>query len=202
MNAMKMSRGESLVGTGLVAFTMMVCLTSAPVGAADLATNAQLAGQPYSQELSQQLGKPLCVIHDTKRKTASYYFQAGNGASMKIVVNEAPWAVDFWHVIAVHVTTSALPPTGCVGLTQASFYGNVYQLVADQGNVRLGDPLNHAMQVLGKPESDNQRDGMVHLEYSWDRDLYKVDQWTLSFREGHLVEWTIRTLPVFYEVGG
>jgi hypothetical protein len=203
MNTLKMKRREPFVGVGLLAFIVVACLTSAPVGAADLATNGRLAGQPYNnQDFAEQLGKPLCVTHDIKAATASYYFQPGNGASLKIVVNEARWAVDFWHVIAVHVATSALP-VGCVGLTQrASFYGNTYQLVTDRGHVQLGDSLDHATQVLGDPESNIRHDGMVRLEYSWDRDLYKIDLWTLSFREGHLVEWTIRTLPVFYEVGG
>ena len=57
------------------------------------------------------------------------------------------------------------------------------------------------MQLFGNPETTRKHDGMVRLEYSWDRDLYRVDNWTLSFKEGHLVEWTIRTLPVFFEVG-
>ena len=199
---MKMKTGEPLVEVGLVAFIMMVCLTSAPVRASDLATNARLAGQPYNQDLTQQLGKPVCATHDAKAVTASYYFQSRNGAFLRIVVNEARWAVDFRHVIVVNVSTSALPPTGCAGLTQASLYSDAYQLVTSRGKVQLGDPLDHAMQVLGNPESNSRHDGMLHLEYSWDRDLYKVDQWILSFREGHLVEWTIHTLPVFYEVGG
>jgi hypothetical protein len=190
-----------LGGAGLVAFVIMVCLIPVAADAADLATNAVLAGQPYDQELTHQLGKPLCVMHDSQAGTASYYFQSGSGASLKVVVNETRWAVDFSKVIAVKVTTSVLLPNGCAGLTHASLPTNAFQLASGRGHVQLGDSLDQVMQLFGNPEPTSKHEGLVRLEYSWDRDLYRVDNWTLSFREGHLVEWTIRTLPVFFEVG-
>jgi hypothetical protein len=180
---------------------MMACLTAAPAGAGNLATNAALAGQPYDQALTQQLGKPLCVLHHASAGTASYYFQSGHGATMTVVVNELRWAVDSSHVIAVNVAANTLLPNGCAGLTQTSLHNIVYELAAGPGHVRLGDSLEHVMQILGSPEASSRHDGLTHLEYSWDLSLYRTDHWTLSFNEGHLVEWTIRTLPVFFEVG-
>lgn len=190
-----------LVGAGLVAFVIMVCLIPVAAGAADLATNAVLPGQPYDKELTHQLGKPLCVMHDSQAGTASCYFQSGSGASLKVVVNETRWAIDYSKVIAVKVTTSALLPPGCAGLTQTYLHSNAYELATSRGHVQLGDSLDHVVQLFGNPEATSKHEGLVRLEYSWDRDLYRVDNWRLSFREGHLVEWTIRTLPVFFEVG-
>jgi hypothetical protein len=181
---------------------VLACLMAAPADAEDLATNMALAGQPADQALTPQFGKPLCVSHDASAGTASYYFQSGHGAIMTVVVNELHWALDSSHVIAVTVTTNPLLLNGCAGPTQASMHNDTFQLAASAGHLQLGDSLDHTTRILGKPETTSGQDGLIGLEYSWDRDLYHKDLWTLSFRDGRLVEWTIRTAPVFYEVGG
>lgn len=187
---------------GVTLSVMLACFIAAPADAEDLATNVALAGRPVDQALTPQMGKPLCISHDALAGTASYFFQSGHGAIMTVVVDEHRWALDSSHVIAVTVTTNRLLLNGCVGPTQASLHHDTFQLATDGGPLRLGDSLEHTTHLLGKPEATAEQGGLIRLEYFKDRDLYHKDLWMLRFRDGRLVEWTIRTAPVFYEVGG
>ena len=146
-----------LVEASLVAFVSMLCLIPIAAGAADLATNAVLAGQPYDQELIQQLGKPLCTTHDSQAGTSSYYLQSGSGASLKVVVNERRWAIDFSKVIAVKVGTSALLPPGCAGLSRASLHTNAFQLASERGRAPTAGRLDRSRDAaLREPGDDSQ----------------------------------------------
>ncbi len=181
---------------------LVACFTVPPAGAEDLAANEVIAGRPYSRSLQERLGHVICARKDTGTATDSIYFQSNDGSILTVVVNRAPWAADVSQVIAATVDRNPSLPQSCARPGRASLSGQSYHLAAPRGLIRLGDNQKHVLAVLGDPDAITRSESVLQWDYSLDRDASHKDVWSLTFTDGRLTGWTLRTFLVFYELAG
>jgi hypothetical protein len=121
------------------------------------------------------------------------------------VVNVSP--SDVHYRLVESMTMSAEPSVSVTCYTpsqasQASVNSGLSEIRTGRG-VRLGNSIDQIMNLYGEPnEKQVVNTHEVRLRYDLGYETERYYQWTLTFRDGRLVEWTAESIPFFIEVGG
>jgi hypothetical protein len=156
-----------------------------------------------SSDVHRKLGNP-CVVPASNHETVSYVYRGG-GNYLRFVVNVSPSDVNYQLVESMTMSVAPSFPVTCYTASQAihtSLNSGLSKIHTGRG-VQLGNSLEQIINLYGEPDErqivNNQE---VRLQYDLGYETDRYYQWTLTFREGHLVEWTAESIPFFIEVGG
>jgi hypothetical protein len=153
-----------------------------------------------SNDVQRKLGRP-CVVPASNHETVSYVYRSDEGNYLRFVVNVSPSDV---HYRVVESMTMSIQPTismTCYTPSHVSVNGKLPRRTGK--GIQLGDSLDRIRAMYGEPKDTqivNTQD--VRLQYNLGYETDQYYQWTLTFRDSRLVEWTAEAIPFFIEAGG
>jgi hypothetical protein len=156
--------------------------------------------EDQSNDVQRKLGRP-CVVPTSNHETVSYVYQSGDGSYLRFVVNASPSDV---HYRLVESMTMSVQPTISMTCYTPSHVSVNEKLPRRTGKgIQLGDSLDQIRAMYGDP-NDTQivNTQEIRLQYNSGYETDQYYQWTLTFRDSHLVEWTAEAIPFFIEAGG
>jgi len=154
-----------------------------------------------SNDVQRKLGRP-CVVPASNHETVSYVYQSDDGSYLRFVVNASPSDV---HYRLVESMTMSVQPTismTCYTPSHVSVNGKLPRIRTGKG-IQLGGSLDRIRAMYGEP-NDTQivNTQEIRLQYNLGYETDQYYQWTLTFRDSRLVEWTAEAIPFFIEAGG
>ncbi|MGH7256890.1 MAG: hypothetical protein ACREIM_00815 [Nitrospiraceae bacterium] len=174
-------------------------ITSDPFADNELA--AVILVEDKGRDVEGKLGAP-CVVGASNRETISLAYRAADGTFLQFVVNVSPSDVNYQLVESMTMSVEPSVQVTCYTPSFASLNTGVSRIHTGRG-IRLGDSIDQITGHYGEPNEKQVVNAQeVRLRYNLGYETDRYYQWTLTFRDGRLVEWTADAIPFFIEVGG
>lgn len=171
---------------------------------ADSELAAVLLVKDRARDVEGKLGTP-CEVRASNRETTTLVYRTADGALLRFVVNVSPSDVNYQLVESMTMSAEPSVPATCYTAGQASqtsLNSRVSKIHTGKG-VQLRNSIEEIINLYGEPnERQIVNSQEVRLQYDLGYETDRYYQWTLTFRDGRLVEWTAEAIPFFIEVGG
>ncbi|MGH7230575.1 MAG: hypothetical protein ACREJU_04360 [Nitrospiraceae bacterium] len=151
-------------------------------------------------DVQRKLGTP-CVVPASDRQTVSYLYRTGEGNYLRFVVNVTTSDVHYQHVESMTMSLEPIVQAPCYKSSSGSMNNQVAELHTGKG-ITLGDSIEEIMRFYGEPNEKQVNGSQVRLRYDSGFATDQYYEWSLTFRDGRLVQWTAESIPFFIEVGG
>lgn len=199
----------------LVPVTVLVMTFLAPIFPSAARAESQVTPDPFAdnelaavilvrdkgRDVESKLGAP-CAAPASNRETTSLVYRAADGSFLRFVVNVSPSDVDYQLVESMTMSVKPSAPVTCYTPSYASLHTGVSKIHTGRG-LQLGDTIDQVIGHYGEPnEKQVVNTQEIHLRYDSGYESDRYYQWTLTFQDGRLVEWTAESIPFFIEVGG
>jgi hypothetical protein len=174
-------------------------ITAGPFADNELA--AVILVQDKGRDVEGKLGVP-CVVQGSSREIISLVYRAADATFLRFVVNVSASDVNYQRVESMTMSVEPSVPVTCYTPSYASLNTEVSRIHTGRG-IRLGDSIDQIISHYGEPTEKQVVNAQeVRLRYDLGYETDRYYQWTLTFRDGRLVEWTADAIPFFIEVGG
>ena len=175
-------------------------ITAGPFADNELA--AVILVQDKGRDVEAKLGTP-CVVPATNRETISLTYRAADSTFLRFVVNVSPSDVNYRLVESMTMSVESSVPVMCYTPSYASLEDTEVSRVHTGRGIQLGNSIDQVTVYYGEPHEKQVVNAQeVRLRYDLGHETDRYYQWTLTFRDGRLVEWTADAIPFFIEVGG
>lgn len=153
------------------------------------------------RDVEGKLGAP-CMVPASNRETISLVYRAADATFLRFVVNVSASDVNYQLVESMTMSVEPSAPVTCYTPSYASLNTEVSRIHTGRG-IRLGDSIDQITGHYGEPNEKQVVNAQeIRLRYDLGYETDRYYQWTLTFRDGRLVEWTADAIPFFIEVGG
>jgi hypothetical protein len=141
------------------------------------------------------------VVPAPNPPTVSYLYRTGDGNYLRFVANADKSDINYQLVELMTMSLEPIIQANCYGSSRGSLNGQLAHIHTGKG-IALGMPIAEVIRSYGEPNEKHVDGSRVRFRYDAGFDTDRYYEWSLTFRDGRLVQWTAEAIPFFVEVGG